>query len=166
MSINWLTYEGFACPPCLPCCTSEDCCYFLGTGSGDGGSATGSLPTSKTATLTVTTTNSSPTLALNLNGRLAVSLQAGTSTITFSSPDSPFTLGAFIEGLTSDFDVGNSRTYTIPADGCYIIVLEADTGPGMFTTLSATVDFVSDQDINCASLEDRGFTPGGGGPGP
>lgn len=161
--MNWFTYTGFSLPSCLPCCT-PDCCYYDGTGSGDGGSVTGSMTGATGVSLSVTTTNSIPTLALNLSGNMALLMVAGaTVVLSYTSDGSIYDAG--IVGLTPDSTGTDTKTYTIPSDGCYIVGVSASTGPGLWTTLTGSVDVSSDLDMGCTSLADRGFTPtGGGGP--
>lgn len=149
-----------------PCCECPvDCCYYLGAGSGDGGSATGTLPTSTTANLSVTTTNSTETLALGLAGTIALIFSSAAEvTLTFTSEG--IICGATITGLTPDSEGEGTATYTIPSDGCYVIALTSDSGPGMWTTMTASVAISSTTDILCDTLDDQGFTPSSGGGGP
>jgi hypothetical protein len=149
--------------PCCDCPVVVDCCYYEGTGSGAYCSGSGTIST-YAADLGVITSVDGSALALSLTGTLALIFAAGAEVVLTFSGDG-LTCGASITGLTPDSETDTTRTYTIPADDCYIIGLTADTGPGTWSSLSASVAVASDLAIDCESLEDRGFVAeGGGGP--
>lgn len=159
-----LPWASSLLPYAIPCCECPvACCDYSGTGTGDGGSAVGTIDSATAVSFDVTTTNSSATLALGLTGTMTLTLQSG-ATVTLTWTTDGFTSSASITGLTPDSSGSGTATYTIPATDCYTIELVADSGPGSWTSMYAYLDITSDLDINCDSLTDNGFTPGGGGP--